>query len=160
MNVTRAALILLAISSWAQSSWGAGKDSEPFKADSVLITLIDQAEVAAQEPGVLAEIAVREGQMVTAGQLLAQVDDAAAKIAERRAKTELDIAAKEASNSVKVRYAKDTLATAKAEFQRATASIEKYRKSVTGSEIDQLRWRPNKLPTRSNRPSTTWPWRD
>ena len=57
----------------------------------------------------------------------------------RKAQTERDIAAKEDSNTVKVRYAKDALGTAKAEYQRANASIEKYRKSVTGSEIDQLR---------------------
>jgi RND family efflux transporter MFP subunit len=129
------AIVLL----WTLSLAASAKEDPAVKADSVLITLIDQADVAAQEPGVLADIAVREGQMVKAGDLLAQVDDAAAQIAKRRAKTELDIAAKEASNNVKVRYAKDTLATAKTEYQRATASIEKYRKSVTGSEIDQLR---------------------
>ena len=141
MNTLGTTLILL-----STCGLGAvGKDEHPVKADkavkadSVLISLIDQAEVAAPEPGVLAQIAVREGQMVAAGDPLAQVDDAAAQIAKRRAQTEYDIAAKEDSNTVKVRYAKDSLATAKNEFQRANASIEKYRKSVTGSEIDQLR---------------------
>src|ERR1700722_15480155 len=93
MNATGAALLLLSTFCWG----AAAKDEQAVKADSVLITLIDQAEVAAQEPGVLAEIKVREGDMVAAGQLLAQVDDAAAQITKRRAKTELDIAAKEAA---------------------------------------------------------------
>ncbi len=109
------------------------------KADSVLISLIDQGEIASLEPGMIAQIAIREGQLVAAGELLVQIDDAAEQIAVRKAQTERDIAAKEDSNTVKVRYAKDALATAKAEHQRANASIEKYRKSVTGSEIDQLR---------------------
>ncbi len=115
------------------------KSEKTVKADAVLISLIDQAEVASPEPGMLAQIAVREGQMVTAGELVAQIEDAAEQIAVRKAQTERDIAAKEDSNTVKVRYAKDALGTAKAEYQRANASIEKYRKSVTGSEIDQLR---------------------
>ncbi len=141
MNAIGTSLILL--STLALGAGAAGEHPEKadkaVKADSVLISLIDQAEVAAPEPGMLAKIAVREGQMVSVGDLLAQVDDAAAQIAKRRAQTEYDIAAKEDSNTVKVRYAKDALATAKVEFQRANASIEKYRKSVTGSEIDQLR---------------------
>jgi macrolide-specific efflux system membrane fusion protein len=141
MNTVGTTLVLLSALGLGAGAKGEqpSKSDKAFKADSVLISLIDQAEVAAPEPGVLAAIAVREGQMVSAGELLAQVDDAAAQIAKRRAQTEYDIAAKEDANTVKVRYAKDALATAKAEFQRANASIEKYRKSVTGSEIDQLR---------------------
>jgi RND family efflux transporter MFP subunit len=137
---TAAAPIAAALLVMSSLSSAARPDADSsIRADSVQITLIDHAEVSAQEAGMLAEIAVREGQLVKAGELLAQVDDSAAQIAKRRAKTELDIARKSDGNTVKVRYAKDSLATAKAEFQRATASIEKYRKSVTGSEIDQLR---------------------
>ncbi len=153
MNATQMALILL--STW---SWGAvAPEDQPFKADSVLITLIDQAEVAAQEPGVLAQIAIREGQMVAAGELLAQVDDAAAQIARRRAKTERDIAAKEAGNNIKVRYAKDTLATAKAEFQRATHRSKNTARASPDRKSINSGWRSNKPLTMSSKPNTIWP---
>ncbi len=135
MTATYTALLVLS----ALTCGAAGDDDGAVRAESVLITLIDQAEVPAQEPGVLAEVAVREGQIVAEGDLLAQVEDSVANITKRRAKIELDIARKEETNDIQLRYARGTLETAKAELLRATTSLEKYRKSISGTEIDQLR---------------------
>src|SRR5579859_2487719 len=100
MNGTCAALLVI-------STLTCGANPTPnghVRAESVLITLVDQAEVAAQEPGALAEVAVREGQIVEEGDLLAKVEDSVAVITMRRAKIELDIAKKEESNESHVRY--------------------------------------------------------
>lgn len=123
----------------ASLACGAAPAPAPVRAESVLITLIDQAEVPAHESGALAELAVREGQIVTEGQLVARVEDTMATLAMRRAKVELDIARKEETNDVQLRYARGAATTAKAELARATNTLEKYRKSVSGSEVDQLR---------------------
>jgi macrolide-specific efflux system membrane fusion protein len=112
---------------------------EPIKLDSVLLTLIEQVEVPAREAGDLAAMHVREGQLVKEGTLLAQIDDRDAQLTARKAQLERDIAAKEAGNDVHVRFHKKSKEVAQAELRRAIESIEKYRKSVSETEMDRLR---------------------
>lgn len=134
MSLSAAALLIATLACGA-----APTASAPVRAESVLIKVIDQAEVPAQESGALAELAVHEGQIVSEGQLLARVEDAMATLTMRRAKIELDIARKEETNDIQLRYARGAATTAKAELARATSTLEKYRKSISGSEVDQLR---------------------
>jgi RND family efflux transporter MFP subunit len=112
---------------------------QPVHLEAALITLIEQADVAAREAGQLAGISAREGQLVAAGELLAQIDDIEAQLARQRAQVELEIAAKDAANEVKVRFAAKNLEVARAELRRAVESVERYAKSVSESELDQLR---------------------
>jgi membrane fusion protein, multidrug efflux system len=118
---------------------GALQAAGPIRVDSVLVTLIEQVDVPASDEGVLTSIAVREGQVVSEGTLLAQLEDGEARETVRRAQLELDIATKEARNSLKVRFARKSSEVAQAELKRATDSVEKYRKSVSQSELDSLR---------------------
>ena len=60
--------------------------------ESVVVTLIEQVEVPAQEAGLLAKVAVREGQTVNPGDLLAQIDDTEARLKLKRAEIELETA--------------------------------------------------------------------
>lgn len=106
---------------------------------SVLITLIEQVTVPAQEKGVLASVNVRDGELVKSGQLLAQIDDIDSRLDRERVQIEFDIAAREAKNDVKVRFAKKAWEIAKSEHRRAVESVEKYKKSVSQSELDTLR---------------------
>lgn len=115
------------------------KSADKITVDSVLVTLIEQVEVPAREVGVLATIAIKEGQMVDAGAVLAQIDDTEAQLARTRARIERDIADKEAKNDLKIRFADKSLEVANAEMKRATESMEKYRKSVSATELDRLR---------------------
>jgi RND family efflux transporter MFP subunit len=117
----------------------AASAAEPIKLDSVLLTLIEQVEVPAREAGELSAMHVREGQLVKEGTLLAQIDDRDAQLAARKARFECDIAAKEAGNDVHVRFHKKSREVAEAELRRAIESIEKYRKSVSETEMDRLR---------------------
>jgi len=113
--------------------------SEPIKLDSVLLTLIEQVDVPAREPGELSAMHVREGQLVKEGMLVAQIDDREAILAATKAKLERDIAAKEAGNDVHVRFYKKSREVAETELRRAIESVEKYRKSVSETEMDRLR---------------------
>lgn len=103
------------------------------------VMLIEQVDVSAREAGAIANIEVHEGQLVEEGALLARLEDTEAVLARNKAVLELDIAKKQAVSDVKIRYAKKALEVAAAEEKRALESIEKFSRSVSQSELDQLR---------------------
>ncbi len=106
---------------------------------SALIRLIEQVDVPAQEAGVLTDVKASEGQMVKEGDLLAQVRDVEARLAEGRAKIELEIACRKAENDVNIRFVRKSVDVAKAELRRAQGSLAKYPQSISDSEMDRLR---------------------
>ncbi|MGD0784085.1 MAG: biotin/lipoyl-binding protein, partial [Candidatus Aminicenantales bacterium] len=81
-----------------------------------LVTLIEEAHVPAQEPGVLKKIPVRQGQAVEAGELLAQVDETKILADLRVAQAKLKAAQEKAGDDINVRYAKAASLTARAEY--------------------------------------------
>jgi len=107
--------------------------------ESVLVTLIEQVDVPARDAGVLSKLPAREGQVVEPGAVLAEMEDQEARQSVERAQLELDVARKEAANDLKVRFARKSHEVALAELQRATESVEKYKRSVSQSELDSLR---------------------
>jgi len=106
---------------------------------SMLLRLIEQADVPAREAGILAGIHVVEGQMVEEGAAVAQIDDAQARLVEEHALAELEIARANAANTVNIRFAKKSVEVAQAELRRSTESNERYPKSISESEMDRLR---------------------
>jgi len=70
-----------------------------------IVSLIEQAQVPAEEAGALREIFAVEGDRVTKGEKLAQIDDRNALAKLHIAQQELAAAQKESSNDVKVRAA-------------------------------------------------------
>lgn len=121
--------------------------AEPIKVESVVLRLIEEAEVPAQEAGVLTAVAVREGQRVRQGELLAQIDDQVARLAADAAKTQLEIARAKAANDIRIRYARKALEVSEAELRRSQESIERFAKSVSQSQLDveQLTVQRNRL---------------
>ena len=61
------------------------RGAEPIPVQSVLIRLIDEAEVPAREAGVLAALSAAEGQLVAEGAELAQLDDRQAQLLHQKA---------------------------------------------------------------------------
>lgn len=102
-----------------------------------LIKLIDQAEVASLEAGVLSKVAVQEGDEIKAGSLLAQLDTLDAELLLIKTENDVEIAAAEARSVVRVQLAEATRAAADAELQRARESIRKFPRSVSQSELDR-----------------------
>lgn len=102
---------------------------------SGVVALIEQAEVPAQEPGVLMELNVREGQQVAKGELLARIDDRQVKKLHEIAKFKLDVALHEANNEVSVKYAKATQAVASAEYQQALDTNKRQANTIPAIEV-------------------------
>jgi macrolide-specific efflux system membrane fusion protein len=115
--------------------------------ESVVLRLLEEAEVPAQEAGVVTGVAVRDGQRVKKGELLAQIDDQVSRLAADAAKAQYDIAQAKATNDVRIRFAKKSQEVSEAELRRSTESIERFPKSVSQSQLDveQLTVQKNRL---------------
>ncbi len=77
--------------------------------------------------------------MIEAGGIVARIEDAEARLTHERARTEFEIARKQADNDLKIRVARKSTEVARAELKRAMESVEKYKKSVSDTELDRLR---------------------
>ncbi len=119
--------------------WTSAVQAEDIQVSAVLVKLLDQVEVPARESGALASVSAREGEMVSAGAAVAQIEDADAQFDKRRAQMELLAANKEADNDVKVRFARKSHEVADAELRRAIDSERRFAQSVSQSELDRLR---------------------
>jgi len=109
---------------------------KPIAVESVVLRLLEEAEVPAQESGVVTSVAVREGQRVKRGELLTQIDDQVPRLAADAAKAQYDIARAKATNDVQIRFSKKSLEVSQAELRRSTESIERFPKSVSQSQLD------------------------
>jgi multidrug resistance efflux pump len=104
-----------------------------------LVSLIEDVQVPAREAGPLASVAVVEGQYVTQGHLLAQIDDRQSRLDKLAAELERDAALAKAQDDIEVRYAESAFAVASAELERALAIDRKSPGGVTQQEIQKLR---------------------
>jgi macrolide-specific efflux system membrane fusion protein len=105
----------------------------------VFIRLIEEAETPAREPGVLTTVLAKEGQMVTEGEVLAQIEDVQARFDKTRAELELEIAREDAENDVAVRAAQKAAAVAQNDWQRAQRTVDKNPNAISESEVEHRR---------------------
>lgn len=116
-----------------------GAEPQTIEISSAVIKVVEDVAVPSAEAGLLAKIAVREGQIIDEGAVLAQLLDSAEKLALERAKLEAEIAARKATNDINVRYAKKSTEVARAELARSEETNAKYPKTVSDSELDRQR---------------------
>jgi macrolide-specific efflux system membrane fusion protein len=140
--ISRAAAITLVVVLTGPFSFATDNDPRTpprvIQIRSAVVTLIEEVDVPAQETGILAEMNVREGQLIQQGELLGKIDDTRARLNYERAKIEFENATKQADNDLGIRSAEKSLEVAKAELRRATLSLERYPKSISATEIDRL----------------------
>src|SRR5436853_37437 len=86
-----------------------------------LVSLIEDVQVPAREAGALMSVKVTEGQHVTQGQLLAQIDDQQPNLDKLAAELQRDAALAKAQDDIEVRYSEAAYAVAGAELERALA---------------------------------------
>ncbi|MEO1998235.1 MAG: HlyD family efflux transporter periplasmic adaptor subunit [Planctomycetaceae bacterium] len=110
----------------------------PIVVHDVQLTVIQQVDLPAMDEGVLADIAIRVGQMVKRQEVLARLNDERATMAVERARIELQIAEQDSKNDTHSRLAKKILAVAESELQRAKQSNVEFANSVSQTEIDEL----------------------
>lgn len=122
----------------------AASSEEPIRIASVVLEVVEQVDVPARDTGVLESLAVREGQLVSAGDTLAKLESEETQLGLERAEIAWDIARRDAESDVNVRFATASLEVARAELRRVTDSVEEYPKAVSQSEIDRLKLTVNR----------------
>ena len=112
-----------------------------------IVSLVEEAEVPAGEAGVLLELQIREGDVVSRGDLIARIDDSQPDFDRRKAVAEHAQAQAKAESDVDVRYAVAAEQVAKAEYDKANESNNRVPGSVTRVELDrlQLTWKRGEL---------------
>ncbi len=116
----------------------AAEPSEPVLANC-LVSLVEEAKVPAREAGVLLELAVREGDAVRSGEMIARIDDNQPQMEKRKAKAEHDQAVAKAESDVDIRYSIAAEKVAEAEHMKALESHTKVPGSVTEVERNRLK---------------------
>jgi len=121
--------------------------AESVTLSNCLLALDEEAQVPAQEAGMLTKILVREGQQVATGELLAQSDDAIPKMQHAVAQFKLKVAEREAQDDVNIRYASAAADVAKADYLQAEEANKKVPGTVPQAEVRQrlLKWREMEL---------------
>jgi multidrug efflux pump subunit AcrA (membrane-fusion protein) len=84
--------------------------AEALVVEELMVVLIDAVNVPARQVGAIAQIAVREGDSVQAGQRLAMLDDRKANLEQALARTQLEIARQRASHGLGMELATKKLA--------------------------------------------------
>lgn len=104
-----------------------------------LVSLVQEAKVPAREAGVLMELAVREGDTVSTGDVIAKIDDNQPQMEKRKAQAEHDQAVAKAESDVDLRYSVKAEEVAQAEYDKAVEASRKVPGSVTGVELSRLK---------------------
>jgi multidrug efflux pump subunit AcrA (membrane-fusion protein) len=108
-----------------------------------LLALDAEAQVPAQEAGVLLKLPIHEGMQVSAGDQLAQIDDTIPQMQRAVAEFKLRVAEREAKDDVNIRYATAAAQVAKADYDQAIEANNKVPGTVPQAEVRQrlLKWR-------------------
>uniref|UniRef100_A0A7C4L0N9 HlyD family efflux transporter periplasmic adaptor subunit n=1 Tax=Bellilinea caldifistulae TaxID=360411 RepID=A0A7C4L0N9_9CHLR len=103
--------------------------------DHCLVSIIDEAQVPSQESGVIAELLVKEGQAVRAGDLLFRLDDLSARAAYRVAEFKWQQAEKEAKSDVSVRFSQASADVARANYDAANEANRRSPNTFSQTEM-------------------------
>lgn len=107
--------------------------------DQAQLTIVNKAEVAAVDPGVVKMVEIVHGQKVVANQLLLKLDDASFEAEKNAANREKQIAELQAKNDVGYRLARKTSELNEKKLERSIKARRRYRESISATELDQLR---------------------
>ncbi len=108
-------MMFLSVLCAATAQPGGGLPSSVTLKDCV-VSLEEEAEVPAQEPGVLLKLPVKEGQQVKKGELLATIDDLLALRDQDVANYKLGVAKEQAASDINVQYMTAAAAVAEAVY--------------------------------------------
>jgi multidrug resistance efflux pump len=121
MGLTVAVLLAVVAGQSAFTQQPAPRGTNGFVIVDCNVALLEEVEVAAQLPGVLTALGVQEGASVKAGEVLAQIDDADARVRQQEVELQLKVSQKEASNDINVKAAVASADVADAELKESQA---------------------------------------
>lgn len=104
-----------------------------------LVSVIDDVQVPAQESGLLLAVNVEDGTLVKKSDLLAQIDDRAAKLQRYAAEVEREAALAKASDDIEVRLAEASLEVAQADVASSEKINDKTPGLVPATEFRKLK---------------------
>ncbi|MEQ8837772.1 MAG: hypothetical protein RID07_13285 [Lacipirellulaceae bacterium] len=113
--------------------------AEELSIPNALLTVVESAEVSAARGGTLDKLLVREGELVAAGEFVAELRSEQAQLAVEEARLELKMAEQTAANDVDIRYARKTREQAENEFERAVSVNQALPGTIPDREVDFLR---------------------
>lgn len=132
-------LFVIAASGAAAADAGDAAAETVVEVESVVINLLAQAEVPAEEAGRLVEVVASEGRRVKAGAPLARIDDRDAVLEVSRAAITLEHAQEQAANDVKLRLAQQSLKLADLELKKAEEANRELDRVYSPSQIEKLK---------------------
>jgi len=132
----RLIVLLFGVLGWACAA--AFASAETVTLPNCLLSLDEEVQMPAQEPGVLVKIPVSEGRQVAAGELLAQIDDTVRRAQYRIAQFKLKAAEKQAEDDVSIRYATAAAKVAEAEYYQAVDANQRVAGTVPQAEVRRL----------------------
>lgn len=109
-----------------------------FAVQYATVTLIDERKIAAEEAGVITELAVHEGSEIKKGDKIAQINDSKARAAKKVAEAEYKVAKAEATNDISVRYAEAAAKVAEYDYRAHYVANEKAPGSTPKAEMKKL----------------------
>lgn len=114
------------------------REANRFEVENAIVTFIHEIDVAAEEPGLIIEVLVREGAEVKAGDKLAQINDSKAIVAKKVAQAELEVALAEATNDISVRFADKSKEVARFDYEAHREANKQAPGSTPKAEMMKL----------------------
>ncbi len=118
---------------------GQGTQATTVELEDVQVNLINKLQIPVREAGVVEEVLVEVGDLVQENDVLVRMDDRIVRLEKEAAELQARLAELESQNDVDFRFAEKSRAVAEAEQQRGQQAVESYAKSVSKSELDQLK---------------------
>ena len=111
---------------------------QPLEIPAALLNIVETVNVPASQEGIVRSLAVREGSVVNAGDILAEIDSQRVTLDLEEAQAQLEISRRRGENDVDIRFAQKSYEVAKAELDRASHANSLVPGAVSASEIDHL----------------------
>lgn len=130
---------------WFVTSSSLLQAAESITLPNCLLALDGDVQVPAQEAGVLMKIAVRDGQQVAGGDVLAQIDDLIPRAQYNVARYKLKVAEKQAIDDIDVRFSVAAYQFAAAKLERSLKANAKTANTVSEEVVDEQRLEKEKF---------------
>ncbi|MFO0790437.1 MAG: HlyD family efflux transporter periplasmic adaptor subunit [Pirellulales bacterium] len=104
-----------------------------------LVKVADEIKLPAMEPGVLVQLAVQEGALVRAGQVIGKIDDSEPQMQKKAANAAYAAAYKRWKDDVEIRFAQTQAEAYKAEYDMLVEANKIREKAITESELRKAR---------------------
>lgn len=130
--------VLFVVAPFAVNAQGPGVRADRIELHNCSVMTIEDIDVPSEEAGVLQTLSIKEGSLVTEGQIMAQVDATMANLQLEVAKTKLTVATKQAESQTTINYAQAAKAVALAEYWQGKAANDAFAGTTTDAEMRRL----------------------